>query len=100
MMLPSAFFLLALFPFAPVPAVTVLLPPVRPVTSLSMLGLRAPVSKADSSGGKEVWRRGWEPLGVETAEWKVDFRRFVEGWPAVSDKEGRFFGLGRDAGWG
>jgi len=99
--LPSAFFLLPLFPFAPVPPVTVLRPPVRPVMSLSILGLRAPpVSRADSSGGKEVCRRGCEPLGVETAEGKVDFRRFEEGWLEVRDKEGRFLGLGRDAGCG
>lgn len=99
--LPSAFFLLPLFAFAPVPTVSVLRPPVSPVMSLSMLGLRAPpVSRADSSGGKEVWRRGWEPLGVETAEGKVDFRRFEEGWLEVRDREGRFLGLGRDAGCG
>ena len=76
-----------------------LFPPVMPVISLSMLGLRIPpVSIADSSGGKEVCRRGWEPPGVETTEWKVDFLRLEAGWLEVMDMDGRFFGLGREAG--
>ena len=49
---------------------------------------------ADSSGGNEVWRRGWEVLGVEAGVGPV-FRRRGGGPPALPDREreGRFLGL-------
>lgn len=46
------------------------------------LGDRAP--KADSSGGKEVWRRGWaEP--VEAMDMVEGFLRFMEGEGPLSE---------------
>ncbi len=67
-----------------------LLPPVTAVKSLSMLGLRVPPAIADSSGGNEVWRKGW----AERAE-VVEEPRFCRLLATLEDMDGRFLGLGR-----
>lgn len=95
--LASPFFFLPLFaPFAPVPAVTILCPPVTPVTSLSTLTLRAS-SIAASSGGNDVWRRGCDVPGVEAFEIEGCLRRLDTGAWEVKGSEGRFLGLEMEA---
>jgi hypothetical protein len=72
---------------------------VTPVTSLSTLGLRAPLSIAEPSGGNEVWRRGCELLGVEAAR-EEGLRRLLGGGWELSERDGRFFGFGSGMWWG
>lgn len=51
--------------------------PVAVVKSLSTLGERALLSRTDSSGGKEVWRRGCAEL-IEEAEKEEGFCLLVD----------------------
>lgn len=61
--------------------------------SLSMLGLRVPLERTDSSGGNEVWRRGWADRTEVVECMDVRFWRLL--FTAWLDIDGLFFGFDR-----